>query len=244
MSQKNILLVEDDAEIGELLCEYLAQHQFDVVHQTTAQSGLAYLDTHKPVASAMILDIMLPDGDGFDVCKQIRASGKHYQDIPIIMLTAKGDAMDKIVGLEIGADDYLAKPFEPRELVARLKAILRRQTATKENTLDTNQQANKVLHFGTLVINENTREATLAGQLCHITGYQFDILVALAKRAGMVTSRDQLMNVLKQQHYDVFDRSIDVHISRIRAIIEADSKNPKRIITVRGAGYLFASEQA
>lgn len=241
--KKSLLLIEDDLEIGELISEFLQQHHFHVSHQLTVVSGLAYLTDKQHEVDAIILDLMLPDGDGLSVCQNIRSmSGDQAKlaSTPIIMLTAKGDAMDRIIGLELGADDYLPKPFEPRELLARLKSILRRQQPILSGT---HAAAENTLTFGSLSIHPNTRTISLDGENCDITGYQFDILHTLAKRAGNITSRDVLMNELKQQDLDVFDRSIDVHISRIRAAIETDSKHPKRIITVRGAGYLFAAEQ-
>lgn len=240
--QKHILLIEDDIEIGELTSEFLQQHHFHVNHQLTVASGLAYLKDSQKTVDGIILDLMLPDGDGLSVCQHIRSmSGGdvHRANTPIIMLTAKGDAMDRIIGLELGADDYLPKPFEPRELLARLKSVLRRHQMQASSTLS----SENTLIFGSLNIHPNTRTVTLNDTACDITGYQFDILHTLARRAGIITSRETLMNELKQQDLDVFDRSIDVHISRIRAAIEADSKHPKRIITVRGAGYLFAAEQ-
>lgn len=241
--QKSLLLIEDDIEIGELISEFLQQHHFHVSHQLTVASGLAYLTNKQHDVDAIILDLMLPDGDGLSVCQNIRSmSGEQAKlaSTPIIMLTAKGDAMDRIIGLELGADDYLPKPFEPRELLARLKSILRRQQPIHSGT---HASAENTLTFGSLSIHTNTRTVSLQGKNCDITGYQFDILHTLAKRAGNITSRDVLMNELKQQDLDVFDRSIDVHISRIRAAIETNSKHPKRIITVRGAGYLFAADQ-
>jgi DNA-binding response OmpR family regulator len=152
------------------------------------------------------------------------------------MLTAKGDPMDRIVGLELGADDYLPKPFEPRELLARIRAILRRRT---EGT----QPAAKVLRFGALEIDRDARTVTVAGKPCELTSYQFDLLITLAERAGRVLTRDQIMEAVRGRELEAFDRSIDVHMGRIRAAIEADPKNPKRILTVRGVGYVFAKQQ-
>ena len=161
------------------------------------------------------------------------ASARNPQT-PILMLTARGDAMDRVVGLEMGADDYLPKPFEPRELLARLRALLRR--AKSERKTD-------VLRFGRLEIDTGARQVRLDGEERALTGYQFALLLALAQNAGRVLSRDALMNLLKSEPLEAFDRSIDVHISRIRAAIEDDPKKPKRVITVRGAGYVFAKVQ-
>ena len=154
--------------------------------------------------------------------------------IPILMLTARGDAMDRVVGLELGADDYLPKPFEPRELLARLRAILRRANSTG---------GDDTLRFGRLEIDADARAVRVDGERCSLTGYQFDLLLALARHAGRVMSRDQLMDALKGETLEAFDRSIDVHISRIRNAIEDDPRHPRRIITVRGIGYVFARSQ-
>jgi DNA-binding response OmpR family regulator len=173
---------------------------------------------------------MLPDADGLDICRQIRARS----DSPILMLTARGDPMDRVVGLEMGADDYLPKPFEPRELLARLRAILRRRHTTPRTD---------VLRYGRIEIDRGSREVRLDGSPRPLTGYQFALLLALAEHAGRVMSRDALMDLVKGEQMDAFDRSIDVHVSRIRAAIEDDPKKPRRVITVRGAGYVFAKAQ-
>ncbi len=152
------------------------------------------------------------------------------------MLTAKGDPMDRIIGLEMGADDYLPKPFEPRELLARIRAVLRRHG-------DNPPAAVNQLRFGSLEIDRDARTVAVAGQPCELTSYQFDLLVALAERAGRVLTRDQIMEAVRGRELDAFDRSIDVHMGRIRAAIEVDAKNPKRILTVRGVGYVFARQQ-
>jgi DNA-binding response OmpR family regulator len=154
------------------------------------------------------------------------------------MLTAKGDPMDRIVGLEIGADDYLPKPFEPRELLARIRAVLRRK-----NEPDSAADGHTVLRYGTLEIDRDARTVTVAGAPCELTSYQFDLLVTLAERAGRVLTRDQIMEAVRGRELDAFDRSIDVHMGRIRAAIEHDPKAPKRILTVRGVGYVFARQQ-
>jgi DNA-binding response OmpR family regulator len=196
---------------------------------TTAREGEQLLK--REAFDAVILDLMLPDMDGLDFCRRLRATS----DVPILMLTARGEPMDRVVGLEIGADDYLAKPFEPRELQARLRAILRRKgTATKNDD---------VTRFGRLEIDKASRSVRLDGEERALTSYQFAILLALAERAGRVLSRDALMDLLKGEKLEAFDRSVDVHISRIRAAIEDDPKKPRRILTVRGTGYVFAREQ-
>jgi len=208
--------------------EYLGKAGFDVIHAESGTRGLA-LHGREPV-DAVVLDLMLPDGDGLEICRRIRARS----DSPILMLTARGDPMDRVVGLEMGADDYLPKPFEPRELLARLRAILRRGRAGPRAD---------VLRFGRLEIDRGAREVRLDGSPRVLTGYQFALLLALAEHSGRVMSRETLMDVVKGEQFDAFDRSIDVHISRIRAAIEDDPRKPRRVITVRGAGYVFAKAQ-
>ena len=179
---------------------------------------------------------MLPDMDGLEVCRRIRAMTGPAASTPILMLTAKGDPMDRIIGLEMGADDYLPKPFEPRELLARIRAVLRRHAEPMAAT-------NRTLVFGSLEIDRDARVVSVAGQVCELTSYQFDLLVALAERAGRVLTRDQIMEAVRGRELDAFDRSIDVHMGRIRSAIEVDAKAPKRILTVRGVGYVFARQQ-
>src|SRR5262249_50288174 len=164
------------------------------------------------------------------VCRQLRA----HSDTPVLMLTARGYATDRIVGLELGADDYLPKPFQPRELLARLRAILRRRG---------NTGTDRPLRFGRLEIDRDARVVRVDGEPREITSYQFNLLVAFAENAGRVLTRDALMDLVKGEQLEAFDRSIDVHVSRIRAAIEDDAKTPRRIITVRGAGYVFAKAQ-
>ncbi|NYE59235.1 DNA-binding response OmpR family regulator [Duganella sp. 1224] len=235
-----ILLVEDDPRLAEMLTEYLGQAGFRVTHAATGRAALDHLAAAE--IDALILDLMLPDMDGLDVCRQLRASS----DVPVLMLTARGDAIDRIVGLEIGADDYLPKPFEPRELLARLRAILRRRVDLRHIDAPpgaTPPAADAFLRFGRLEIDPAAHAARLDGVPCELTAYQFDLLLVLARHAGRVLSRDALMDLLKGEPLEAFDRSIDVHMSRIRAAVEDDPKKPRRIITVRGAGYLFAKVQ-
>lgn len=235
---QHLLLIEDDARLASMVAEYLEQSGFSVSHCGDGLSGLAHL-TQPPAGAApelVVLDLMLPDIDGLEVCRRIRALPAPLSTVPVLMLTAKGDAMDRIIGLEIGADDYLPKPFEPRELLARIRAILRRK-------VDTPTPNGKTLRFGTLEIDRDARTVVVAGAACDLTSYQFDLLVALAERAGRVLTRDQIMEAVRGRELDAFDRSIDVHMGRIRAAIEADPKDPKRILTVRGVGYVFARQQ-
>jgi DNA-binding response OmpR family regulator len=225
---ERLLLIEDDSRLADMVSEYLGKAGFQVIHAENGRRGLA-LHGREPV-DAVILDLMLPDADGLEICRMIRARS----DSPILMLTARGDPMDRVVGLEMGADDYLPKPFEPRELLARLRAILRRRRAGPEPD---------VLRYGRLEIDRGAREVRLDGATRALTGYQFALLLALAEHAGRVMSRDALMDLVKGEQIEAFDRSIDVHVSRIRAAIEDDPRKPRRVITVRGMGYLFAKAQ-
>ncbi len=238
-NRHHLLMIEDDARLAGMVGEYLAQSGFTFEHMADGQSGLARLqDGGPPGADLVILDLMLPDMDGLDVCRRIRALSDARAQTPILMLTAKGDPMDRIVGLEMGADDYLPKPFEPRELLARVRAILRRQPLVANKA-----SAGSVLQFGSLEIDRDARTVTVAGQGCELTAYQFDLLNVLAERAGRVLTRDQIMEAVRGRELEAFDRSIDVHMGRIRQAIEADAKAPKRILTVRGVGYVFARQQ-
>ncbi len=223
-----ILIIDDDERLAAMVVGYLEGAGFRVAAAPTAFEGQQRLKREQ--FDALILDLMLPDGDGLEVCRRIRQTS----DVPILMLTARGDAMDRVVGLEIGADDYLPKPFEPRELLARLRAIPRRKAAPA--TAD-------VRRFGRLEIDRAGRRVTVDGEERALTSYQFALLNVLADHAGRVMSRDALMDLTKGETLEAFDRSVDVHISRIRAAIEDDVKKPRRIITVRGAGYVFAKEQ-
>ena len=227
-------MIEDDARLAQMVGEYLGQSGFAVHHAGDGHGGLLALQASPP--DLVILDLMLPDMDGLEVCRRIRSMPGALAQIPVLMLTAKGDPMDRIIGLEIGADDYLPKPFEPRELLARIRAVLRRRGEGLP-------QVNKQLRFGTLEIDRDARTVNVAGQVCDLTSYQFDLLVALAERAGRVLTRDQIMEAVRGRELDAFDRSIDVHMGRIRATIELDAKDPKRILTVRGVGYVFARQQ-
>ena len=234
MSTQHLLMIEDDARLAAMVGEYLTQSGFAVTHMPDGESGLSALQD-KPV-DLVVLDLMLPGIDGLEVCRRIRALPGDAARVQVLMLTAKGDPMDRVVGLEIGADDYLPKPFEPRELLARIRAVLRRHQggAAPEH---------KLMRFGALEIDRDARVVSVAGQPAELTSYQFDLLVTLAERAGRVLTRDQIMEAVRGRELEAFDRSIDVHMGRIRAAIEQDVKNPKRILTVRGVGYVFAKNQ-
>ena len=236
---QSVLLIDDDTRLTMMVSHYLQQSGFKTDSVSSLEMARQYLSKTSTTVDAVILDLMLPDGDGLDFCRYLRMDSK-FQTTPILMLTARGEPMDRVVGLELGADDYLAKPFEPRELLARLRAILRRS-----NTGQSQQaSAGEVLRFGDLDIDLGSHKARLEGLGdCDLTSYQFQILVVLAQQPGRVLSRDQIMDALKGHALEAFDRSIDVHISRIRAAIEKDPKNPRRILTVRGAGYVFVKKQ-
>ena len=224
----SLLLIEDDPRLAEMVKSYLGGAGFSVTISPTGASGLGLLDER--AFDAVLLDLTLPDIDGLDVCRRLR----ERHSLPILMLTARGEPMDRVIGLEMGADDYLPKPFEPRVLLARVRALLRRAAAPTKG---------EVLRFGKLEIDRDARHVRLDGDERPLTSHQFGLLVELARRAGRVLSRETLMDLLKNDRLDPFDRSIDVHISRIRAAIEDDPKHPRRLITVRGTGYVFAKAQ-
>ncbi len=245
-----LLMIEDDTRLADMVTAYLAPSGFEVIHKTHGAEGLAFLrqiagqitgqsagQSGGRSPTLVVLDLMLPDADGLEICRQLRALPSPLNQLPVLMLSAKGDPMDRVIGLELGADDYLAKPFEPRELLARIRALLRRHSEGK------NTPSEHLMSFGSLEIDRGARQVLLSGALCDLTSYQFDLLVALAERAGRVLSRDQIMEAVRGRELEAFDRSIDVHIGRIRQAIEFDVKNPKRILTVRGVGYVFAKQQ-
>lgn len=227
-----LLLIDDDARLASMVGDYLRHAGFEV--ETAGSLAAARERLGAETFDTLVLDLMLPDGDGLDLCREIRSDAR-TRHLPLLMLTARGEPMDRIVGLELGADDYLPKPFEPRELLARVKALLRRSQPQPAG--------DDVLRFGRLEVDLGARVARLDGKVCDLTGHQFDLLVVLAQSPGRVLSRDQIMDSLKGHPLEAFDRSIDVHISRIRAVIEDDPKMPRRVLTVRGAGYVFARKQ-
>ena len=227
-----LLLIDDDIRLAAMVGDYLRAAGLAVDHAPSLAAGREQLATG--LFDALVLDLMLPDGDGLDLCRELRVSPR-TRHLPLLMLTARGEPLDRIVGLEMGADDYLPKPFEPRELLARVKALLRRAAA--------HTGVEDLLRFGRLEVDLGERVARLSGKPCDLTSHQFDLLVVLAQSPGRVLSRDHIMDALKGHPLEAFDRSIDVHISRIRALIEDDPKNPRRVLTVRGAGYVFARKQ-
>ncbi len=227
-----LLLIDDDTRLTAMVSDYLRANQYTVQVAPSLAVGRTQLAASLP--DALVLDLMLPDGDGLDFTRELRDDARTRR-LPLLMLTARGEPLDRIVGLELGADDYLPKPFEPRELLARVKALLRRASPVEGN--------DEVLRFGQLEIDVGAHVARLQGKPCDLTSHQFELLVVMARRAGRVLTRDQIMDALRGHPLEAFDRSIDVHISRIRAAIEDDPKAPKRVLTVRGSGYLFARKQ-
>ena len=235
-------MIEDDARLATMVGEYLRQSGYSFAHAADAAHGLNALQSTPP--DLVILDLMLPDMNGLDVCRRIKAGyPATAAKTAVIMLTAKGDPMDRIVGLEMGADDYLPKPFEPRELLARIRAVLRRGVLRRGGEAAASVGAHQAMRFGSLGIDRDARIVSVAGKPCELTSYQFDLLLALAERASRVLSRDQIMKAVRGRELEAFDRSIDVHMGRIRSAIEVDAKAPRRILTVRGAGYVFAKLQ-
>jgi len=223
-----VLVVDDDQKIVQLVRAYLEREGFAVKTAGDGRTALALISESAP--DLIVLDLMLPELDGMSVARRVREDS----DVPILMLSARGAVADRIQGIAEGADDYLPKPFQPRELLARLRAILRRGKSRGRAA---------PLRFGSLEIDRDSRSVRVDGQERSLTGYQFALLVALAENAGRVLSRETLMDLVKGEPLEAFDRSIDVHVSRIRAAIEDDPKKPRRIVTVRGAGYVFAKAQ-
>jgi DNA-binding response OmpR family regulator len=260
MVAARVLIIDDDERLAEMLAGYLTSRGFVVETRATARAGWLALESW--AFDALILDVMLPDGDGLELCRKLRArsdgarpgqqgqsgpeaeSAAHLADLPILMLTARGDATDRVVGLELGADDYLPKPFDPRELLARLGAILRRSRPASGSGAGGGGGTSvgavgAALRFGELVIDRQARQVFVRGDARELTGRQFDLLVLLAERAGRVQTREQITDGLGGEAWDAVDRAIDVHVSRIRNAIEDDPKHPRYLRTIRGAGYLF-----
>jgi two-component system phosphate regulon response regulator OmpR len=218
-----VLIIDDDERLGALLTEYLGRFNFAVTAAVDADAGMRALRSADP--DIVILDVMLPGTDGFALCRRIREISR----VPIVMLTARGEVTDRIVGLELGADDYLPKPFEPRELVARMQAVLRRRAPATDD----------VLKAGPLEVNWTTRSARLGDRELDLTGAEFELLGLFVRNRGRVLSRDRIMDETRGVDWDAYDRSIDVLVSRLRQKLGDDAKHPSFIRTVRGSGYRF-----
>lgn len=227
---ETILIIDDDEKLNKLLTTYLAKFSFNVVSAITPTEGFKTLKKASP--SLIILDVMLPEMDGFEVLKQIRKDSR----IPIIMLTARGETTDTVLGLEMGADDYLPKPFEPRELVARIQSVLRRTSTAIPSE-------NKII-YQELTVDFNKRDALISGNQVLLTSMEFEVLTIFVKNPGRVFDRDQLMDKLKGIDLEVFDRSVDVLMSRLRKKLGDNPKNPTFFKTVYGAGYIFIGNEA
>lgn len=224
---KTILVIDDDEKLNTLLKDYLSEFSFKVITETNPEQALNLLKRKTP--DIIILDIMLPGMDGFEVCRRIRKS----YDIPVIMLTARGKVEDRIVGLELGADDYLPKPFEPRELVARIQSVLRRSLEIVKTGR---------LHFKNLTVDIDKQLVLLEGEAVELTTMEFEILHLLMKSPGKVFDRDQIMDSLRGLDWEAFDRSVDVLVSRLRQKLRDDPKSPQFIRTIWGRGYKFIGE--
>lgn len=224
-----ILLIDDDTQLGPPLATYFQRFELQLTHATRPSEGLALLRNQS--FDAVILDVMLPEMDGFELCRIIRKES----DIPIVMLTARGDVMDRVVGLELGADDYLPKPFEPRELVARLQTVLRRQKSNgMAQTISLSTSPS--LHFEGLDIDTARRSVTRSGEALELTGTEFELLLLLAREPGKVFSRDDILNQLRGHEADLYTRAVDIVVSRLRKKLE-----PLDCIkTLRNAGYALA----
>lgn len=227
-TQIHALLVEDDTRLAELTRQYLETHGLAVTVEHDGQRGLDLALRHP--FDVVLLDWMLPGRSGLEVCQRLQA----HRPVPVIMLTARGEEADRVMGLETGADDYLSKPFSPRELLARIRAVLRRSRARSK--------PGRALTRGDLQLDGNTRTATLEGRVLDLTGYEFSLLYALVDNAGVALSRDRLMELAKGTADEAYDRSVDVHISRLRHKIESEPSKPRRIKTIRGVGYMFVAE--
>ncbi|HUJ57494.1 MAG TPA: response regulator transcription factor [Kofleriaceae bacterium] len=222
-----VLLIEDDTRLAQLTARYLESHNVLV---TCAGDGIeGQNEALRRQYDCVVLDLMLPGRDGIEVCRQLRGR----IDVPIVMVTARGEEADRVLGLEVGADDYVTKPFSPRELLARIRANVRRVRGQAGPPAET-------IQIGALVLDPSKMAVTLDGKLVDVTAYEFSILRALAQRPGKVLSREQLLDLAKGSADLSFDRSIDVHVSRLRAKLGDDSRNPKILKTVRGAGYMLA----
>lgn len=226
--QITALFIEDDERLGRLTSEYLRNHGVLVSRVADGIRGLEEALHHR--YDVILLDIMLPGKDGFQVCRELRGRS----DVPVIVLTARGEEADRVLGLELGADDYVPKPFSARELLARIRAVVRRARGRAG-------PSTQAVRVGALAIDPTAHRAMLDGRELDLTSYEFSILRALVERAGRVLTRDELMDIARGNAEEAFDRSIDVHISRLRHKLGDDAKRPALIKTVRGVGYVYAA---
>ena len=224
----NILIIDDDDKLLDLLKEYLPAFGYRVSTATHPDDGLDMVELHDP--DLLILDVMLPDLDGFELLKRIRIKC----DIPVLMLTARGEVTDRVVGLELGADDYLPKPFEPRELVARIQSVLRRNKAESRHT---------VLRSGELLVNVDKQQVTLSERPVDLTTFEFELLVVFLKNKGRVLSREAIMDRTHNMDWEAFNRTVDVLVSRLRRKLAEDPKHPRFIKTIWGKGYKFVGDE-
>jgi two-component system phosphate regulon response regulator OmpR len=230
--ENRALIVDDDAKLRKLLREYLEGNGFRVITLSDGSKVLDCIEAESP--DILILDIMLPGKNGLDVLREIRQKSK----VPVIMLTAKGEDADRIVGLELGADDYLPKPFNPRELLARMKAVMRRSLQEASNETLPSREEN-VIEAGGLSLNKSKQNVLVDNKEVELSSTEYKILEALMSHPNVILSRDQIMNFARGRDFMAFDRSIDVHISKLRSKLEMDPRSPKRIKTIWGSGYML-----
>src|SRR6267154_4533126 len=228
MDEITLLLIEDDARLAQFTIEYLQRHEVKVTHVADGEHGLR--EALRAKYDAVLLDLMLPLKDGITVCRELRG----HSDVPILMVTARRDEVDRVLGLELGADDYLPKPYSPRELLARVRAVVRRHRGLSG-------PANSI-QVGSLVLSTSGQTATLGGRPVQLTSYEFEILRVLVERRGRVVTREQILDLAKGNAEESFDRSVDVRISRLRQKFGEEAGRPSLIRTVRGLGYMIVAD--